>query len=165
VALAAAGLAFTARTAEGRRRARPRYEIKFATLAPEGSTWMNIMHELDDELYERSGGEVGFRIYAGGVSGDESDVLRKIRIGQLHAAGFTGVGMGEILPEVRVLDLPFLFFNYGEVDYVLERTRETFSRRFAEEGFELMGWAEVGFVYFYSKEPIKTQEDLKSRKL
>jgi TRAP-type C4-dicarboxylate transport system substrate-binding protein len=123
------------------------------------------MHELDEDLYKRSGGELGFRIYAGGVSGDERDVLRKIRVGQLHAAGFTGVGMGEILPEIRVLDLPFLFFNYDEVDHVLERMRATFEQRFADRGFILLGWAEVGFVHFFSKEPIETQQDLKARNL
>lgn len=151
--------------AYARRRARPRHEIKFATLAPEGSTWMNIMHQLDDELYERSGGKLGFRIYAGGVSGDEKDVLRKIRVGQLHAAGFTGVGMGEILPEIRILDLPFLFFNYDEVDHLLSKMKDTFQERFLERGFVLLGWAEVGFVHFFSKEPIQTQEDLRARKL
>lgn len=165
VALVAAGLVMTAAPLHARRRARPRYEIKFATLAPEGSTWMNIMRQLDDELYERTGGKLGFRIYAGGVSGDEKDVLRKIRVGQLHAGGFTGVGMGEILPEVRVLDLPFLFFNYDEVDHVLARLKETFARHFLERGFVLLGWGEVGFVHFFSKEPIRTQEDLKARKL
>jgi TRAP-type C4-dicarboxylate transport system substrate-binding protein len=126
---------------------------------------MNIMRQLDNELYERSGGKLGFRIYAGGVSGDEKDVLRKIRVGQLHAAGFTGVGMGEILPEIRVLDLPFLFFNYEEVDHVLTKMKDTFEDRFLERGFVLLGWAEVGFVHFFSKKPIQTQKDLKARKL
>ncbi|MFQ5893691.1 MAG: TRAP transporter substrate-binding protein DctP, partial [Nitrospinota bacterium] len=164
-ALVVVGLALTAAPAHARRRARPRYEIKFATLAPEGSTWLNIMRQLDNDIYERTGGKLGFRIYPGGVSGDEKDVLRKIRIGQLHAGGFTGVGMGEILPEVRVLDLPFLFFNYDEVDHVLGRMEATFARMFGERGFVLLGWAEVGFVHFFSKAPIRTQADLRARKL
>ncbi len=165
VPLVVAGLFVTAAPLHARRRPRPRHEIKFATLAPEGSTWLKIMHQLDDELYERTGGKLGFRIYAGGVSGDEKDVLRKIRVGQLHAGGFTGVGMGEILPEVRVLDLPFLFFNYDEVDHVLAQIKDALARRFRERGFVLLGWAEVGFVHFFSKAPIRTQEDLKARKL
>ncbi len=161
----AVGLYLTASPADARRRPRPRHEIKFATLAPEGSTWMKVMRQLDAELYERTGGDLGFKIYAGGVSGDEKDVLRKIRIGQLHAGGFTGVGMGEILPEVRVLDLPFLFFNYDEVDHVIGKMEETFARRFLERGFILLGWAEVGFVHFFSKSPIHTQDDLKAHKV
>ena len=85
-----------------------KYKIKFASLAPDGSTWMNVMRELDQAIREETTGEVGFRIYPGGVAGDEKDVLRKIRLGQLHSAGFTGVGLGEIFSEVRIFDSPFL---------------------------------------------------------
>src|SRR5689334_909916 len=77
--------------------------IKFASLAPEGSTWMNIMHEWNKELMDKSKGKMTFKIYAGGLQGDEKDVVRKIRLGQLQSGGFTGVGMGEIAPDVRVL--------------------------------------------------------------
>ena len=49
--------------------------IKFATLAPEGTPWMNIMEEMNREVQEKSGGQVAFRFYAGGVAGDERDVI------------------------------------------------------------------------------------------
>ena len=84
-------------------------EIKFASLAPEGSTWVKVLNEWNQELIEKSKGELKFRVYSGGVAGDEKDVIRKIRLGQLHAGGFTGVGLGDIAPEVRILDVPFLF--------------------------------------------------------
>src|SRR5689334_15936349 len=89
--------------------------IKFATLAPEGTTAMKVMTELSDELAEKTGGALKFKFYAGGVQGDEKDVIKKIRIGQLHAGGFTGVGIGEIAPEARILDAPWLFRNEKEV--------------------------------------------------
>src|SRR3989344_7140434 len=94
--------------------------IKFATLAPEGSTWMKIMREWDAELAQKTSGELKFRFYPGGISGDEKDVVKKIRFGQLHSAGFTGVGLGEIAPEVRILDGPFLFKDAGEADHVYQ---------------------------------------------
>ena len=81
--------------------------VKFATLAPEGTIWMKEMRALAREVKDATGGEVRFKFYPGGVSGDEKDVIRKMRIGQLHGAGFTGVGLGEILPEVRGFDIPF----------------------------------------------------------
>ncbi len=61
--------------------------IKFATLAPEGSTWMNVMKEYDRQIRKESSGRLAFKIYPGGVQGDEKDVLRKIKLGQLHSAG------------------------------------------------------------------------------
>ncbi|MFQ5883176.1 MAG: TRAP transporter substrate-binding protein DctP, partial [Candidatus Methylomirabilales bacterium] len=65
--------------------------IKFATLAPEGSTWMLTLREMDAELQQRSSGRIRFVFYPGGVLGDEIDVIRKIRIGQLHGGAFSGV--------------------------------------------------------------------------
>jgi TRAP-type C4-dicarboxylate transport system substrate-binding protein len=65
--------------------------------------------KVDKELREKSGGRLGLRIYAGGIAGDELDVLKKMRIGQIQCAAFSGLGFGKILPMVRVLDLPYLF--------------------------------------------------------
>ena len=142
-----------------------KYKIKFATLAPDGSTWMNVMHEFDQAIREETNGEMGFKIYPGGVSGDEKDVLRKIRLGQLHSAGFTGVGLGEVYPEVRILDSPFLFRNYDEVDFIQQKFFEKFARGFEENSFILLGWADVGFVYVYTNTPVQKLEDMKNIKM
>lgn len=134
--------------------------VKFATLAPEGSTWMKTMRSLEQTIKEKSRGEVVFRVYAGGVAGDELDVLRKMRIGQIHAAAFSGVGFGEILPMVRVLDLPFLFRSYGEVDRVHEELEGYFAGKFMEKGFHLLSWAEVGNVHLFSQQAIQRVGDI-----
>ncbi|MGB9773816.1 MAG: TRAP transporter substrate-binding protein DctP [Bacteroidota bacterium] len=141
------------------------YTIKFATLAPEGSTWIKIMREYDKAVREQSGGRLGFKIYAGGVAGDEKDVVRKIRLGQYQAGGFTGVGIGEIAPEVRILDAPFLFRNYNEVDYIIDRFQQEFEKAIEDGGFVLLGWAEVGFVYVYTAQPVYSPGDMKSVKM
>ncbi|MFQ5914686.1 MAG: TRAP transporter substrate-binding protein DctP [Nitrospinota bacterium] len=139
--------------------------VKFATLAPEGSTWMKVMREFAATVKKKTGGQVRFRMYPGGVQGDEKDVLRKIRIGQLHSAGFTGVGLGEILPEVRVLELPFLFLREEEVDIVHRRIDSRLAGAFERKGFVLLGWAEVGLVHLFSKHPIRERRDLQKVKL
>jgi len=145
--------------------ARPKYLIKFATVAPEGSTWIKHMKALDKELREKSGGRLGFRIYAGGIAGDELNVLKKIRIGQIHSAAFSGVGFGQILPMVRVLDLPFLFRNDKEIALVDEKLRPFFAAQCRTRGFELLGWAEVGNVHLFSKKPIRRVKDLSGLKV
>ena len=138
--------------------------IKFSTLAPEGSSWMKVMRDLEKELGKVTGGEVGFKFYPGGVSGDEIDVIRKMRIGQIHAAGFTGVGLGEILPEVRVLDLPFLFRNDREIEIIYEKMTDYFSVRFEEKGYILLGWVPVGWIHFFSNEPVTNLASLRPKK-
>ncbi len=142
-----------------------KYRIKFATLAPEGSTWLKVMQEYSNEVEKLTNGEVKFKIYPGGIQGDEKDVLRKIRMGQLHSAGFTGVGLGEILPEVRILDSPMLFFNYDEVDYITNILYDEFSQKFEKVGYVLIGWTEVGFVYVFANKPVTSIKELRGTKM
>ncbi len=144
---------------------RPEFEIKFATLAPEGSAWVKAMRELDKVVRQKSQKRMGFRIYPGGIAGDELDVLRKIRIGQIHATAFSGVGLTQILPEVRVLDLPFLFRGPEEVDRVHKALQSHFAGGFRDKGFEFLAWAEVGEVHLFSKKPIRRLSDLAQRKV
>ena len=139
--------------------------IKFATLAPEGTPWMNAMQEMNRELQEKSGGQVSFRFYAGGVAGDERDVLRKIRINQLHGGAFSGFGLGDVLPEVRVLELPLLFRTSAEADHVATALFEHFAASFAQKGFVLLSLNEAGQVYIFSKHPIRTSADMARSKI
>jgi len=141
------------------------YTIKFASIAPEGSTWMNVMKEFDAAVQKESGGRIKFRMYPSGVQGDEKTVIRKIGVGQLHAAGFTGVGMGEIAPKVRILDMPFLIRSSEEADNLNQNFEKEFEQAFEANGYVLLGWAEVGFVYVFSNSPIYRPEDIKQIKM
>jgi TRAP-type C4-dicarboxylate transport system substrate-binding protein len=141
-----------------------KHVIKFATLAPEGSSWMKSMHKLSNKIKKATDGNVAFRFYPGGVSGDEKDVIRKMRIGQLHGAGFTGVGLGQILPEVRVLDLPFLFDSDEEIQHVYAKMDAYFKGLYEKKGYVLLGWVPVGWVHFFSQQPIHSVDDLRQSK-
>lgn len=139
--------------------------VKFATLAPEGTAWMKTMRQFSDELAAKTQGRVKFKIYPGGVSGDEKDVARKIRLGQLQAAGFTGVGLGEIAPETRVLDTPFLFKNPAEIDNVYKMLDADFREIFRSRGYILLGWTEVGNVYIFANTPVRNPSGLQGVKM
>jgi TRAP-type transport system periplasmic protein len=150
----------------GRALAGPSQVIKFATVAPEGSTWIKHLKALDrDIIRTKSDGRLGLRIYAGGIVGDELNVLKKIRIGQIHCAAFSGVGFGQILPMVRVLDLPFLFRTHEETDSVHRDLKSYFAEEFRKRGFELLSWAEVGNVHLFSKRPVRKVKDLSGLKV
>lgn len=144
---------------------KPKTLIKFATLAPEGSTWMKVMRAIDEEVRAETQGRVGFKFYAGGVQGDEKDVLRKIRNGQLHGGGFTGFGLGAIASEFRVIELPFMFKDLEEVDHVRDALDSYFTDVFRQKGFAFLGWGDVGFVYLFSNSPITNPEELKRVKM
>jgi len=139
--------------------------IKTASLMPEGSPWTDALRSLAREVTAQTNGEVKFKIYAGGVAGDESDVLRKMRVNRIHAAGFTGVGLGLIMPRMRVLESPLLFNNYHELDYTKEQLFDEFASGYAEKGFVFLGFVDGGFVYFFSKTDLSLPESLKTVKM
>ena len=141
-----------------------KYIFKVASLAPEGSVWAKRFRDFTREVTEKSNGEIDFKIYAGGVMGDDRAMYRKMRVGQLNGGGFTMTGIGEIVPDFRVLGIPFLFNSYEEVDRVKEKLMPRFEEEFDKHGLVLMALSEVGFVYTMSTMPITTLTELKQSK-
>ncbi len=141
------------------------YVLKFATLVPTGTSWTNLLDDWAKEVEKKSKGRLKLKMYPGGVMGDEPDVLRKIRKGQLHGGMFTGYGIGRIYSPARVLEVPFLFKNTRESDYVRKKIMPELEAGFRKKGFELLGWPEVGFIHFFSKKPLKSMDDLRKSKI
>ena len=137
---------------------------KVATHAPKGISYALYIEEYVDPLIERvTEGNVALDWYYGGIMGDDEDWLAKIKIGQLHGAGFDGHGTKIFCPPMAVLDLPFLFNNVDEVAYVKKKLRPKFNKLFEEQGFVLVlliDQGNEGFDEIYSlKRPIRTPED------
>ena len=139
--------------------------IKLATLAPEGSSWIDTFNSIDTEVREKTGQQVGFRFYPGGVLGDEKDMLRKMHIGQIHAAALTSAGLSAIFSEMDVFQIPFLFESYNEIDYVVKEMDAFFRKGFDKNNYILLGWSEGGFVRLMSTTPVATLADLRKVKV
>ncbi len=158
----AAALALVAATSF---EAYPTQQIKVATLAPDGSSWVKALRAIDAEMRAATEDAVGLRIYPGGVQGEEETMIRKMRVGQLHGAGFGGTGVSTLFPDVLALETPFLFSNYDEVDYVLEQMQDYYVQGYDRNGYVLLGWADIGFIHLLSKQPIASAEDMRKVKV
>jgi len=145
-------------------RAQAKYLFKIASLAPEGSIWARRFDDYAREVSEKTGGEVAFRVYAGGVMGDDRAMYRKMQIGQLQGGGFTMTGISELVPDFRILGIPFLFRSYDEVDQVIAGLFPTFQKKFNDSGLELQAMSEVGFIYTMSTKPLTSIYDLRHTK-
>ena len=145
--------------------AQPNHLLKIATLAPEGSGYARALRTIDADVRRETDGNVGFKIYPGGVQGEEKVVLRKMRIGQLHGGNFGGLGLSQTFPDVLALEMPFLFDSYAEVDYVLEKMDAFYRQGYEEKGYVLLGWADLGFVHILSQQPIAMVEDMRTQKV
>jgi TRAP-type C4-dicarboxylate transport system substrate-binding protein len=139
--------------------------IKIATLEPEGSSWMKTFNLLNSEVMKRTENRVQFRIYPGGTLGDEMDILRKMKIGQIQGAALSSGGLSVLFKDIDVLQVPFLFQNYEEVDVVLKKMDSYLRKGFERSGYVLLGWSEAGFVYLMSVLPISGVADLKKAKV
>ncbi|HZS38538.1 MAG TPA: TRAP transporter substrate-binding protein DctP [Polyangia bacterium] len=139
--------------------------LKIATLAPEGSLWMNLFHDWARAVEARSSGSVKIKFYAGGVAGDERDVVRKMRLGQIGGAAVTSIGLGLIQPEVRVLEVPMLIRGYAELDFVRARLDGELRKKFEDKGYVLLAWGDVGPIHLFSNTPVRSKADLLTTKL
>lgn len=141
-------------------------QIKLAVLVPEGTTWGNTLKKLSKDVETATGGEVNLKVYYGGVSGDEPDVLRKVRIGQLQGGIFTGKILGEIYGDVRVMELPFTFYNdQAKASKVLTKLTPQFNQGLKAKGFVNLGFYEIGHVYVVSTKKAANLNELKGMKI
>lgn len=140
-------------------------ELKIATIAPQGTTLFNELEIAAKEIQTKTGGKVTVKLYGGAVLGEDKELVGKMRYGEIDGAALTGVGLGMIEPEIRALELPFLFENTAQVDKVYAALEPYFTQKFNDKGFQLLGWSEVGFIKIFSNKPIREKKDLTGMKM
>ena len=139
--------------------------LKIATIAPDGTQWMQSMRTAASDIKERTEGRVVIKYYAGGVMGGDRKVMRKIRIGQLQGGVFTANGLAERYRDIVIYGLPMIFQSQEEVDYVRERIDPVLSEGLEEAGFVSFGFAGGGFAMLMGSQPVTRLEDLRGRKV
>lgn len=139
--------------------------LKVATKAPETFGSAKIIKRMFDEIREKTGGKVRFKVYYGGIKGTGRDLLLKMRVGEVHGGEFTAGEVAPLAKDLLLMGIPFTFRDYGEVDFVFERMAEDLKEELERKGYIVLGWIEMGFVYLMSKEPIKGLSDLKSKRV
>jgi TRAP-type C4-dicarboxylate transport system substrate-binding protein len=139
--------------------------IKLGTLAPNGSTWHTLLKEMGQKWEQASAGKVKLRIYPGGVLGNESDMIKKMRIGQLQAAALTTIGLHDITPDAQAVDVPMMVDSWTTLDYVMDRMAPKLERIIESKGYVTLGWSEVGFVRFFSTKKYASLKDLEGAKI
>jgi TRAP-type C4-dicarboxylate transport system substrate-binding protein len=139
--------------------------IKLGTLAPNGSTWYTLLKEMGQKWEQASGGKVKLRIYPGGVLGNEGDMVKKIRIGQLQAAALTTIGLHDIAPDAQAVNVPMMVDSWATYDYVMDRMAPKLERIIDSKGYVVLGWSEVGFVRFFSSKKYSTLQEMQNAKM
>ena len=139
--------------------------VKWATLAPEGTTWFKALRQIGDKWTEISGGAVKVRIYAGGVVGNETAMIRKMRIGQLHGGQITNLGLVDFDPGPQVINAPMLIQSNAELDHVMANMGPKFTERLLEKGIVVLNWGDAGWVHLFTKNPMTSPDSTKDYKI
>jgi TRAP-type C4-dicarboxylate transport system substrate-binding protein len=140
-------------------------DIKIASVAPDGSRWMQQMRAGAAEVNTRTGGRVSIKFYPGGVMGNDAQVLRKIRIGQLQGGAFTAGGLGERYGALNLYGIPLLFRSLDEIDAVRAALDPELAAGLEQAGFITFGFIEGGFANVLANEPIRSVEDMRRKKV
>jgi TRAP-type C4-dicarboxylate transport system substrate-binding protein len=139
--------------------------LKIATIAPEGSSWMNDMRAGAKVIEDHTEGRVQVKFYGGGVQGNDKQVQRKMRTGQLHGGAFTSGGLNLFQTDADLLSLPLLFETIEEARFVRGHIEDELRRRLEEAGYVNFGLAAAGFAYMMSNKPLRTRDDLAGQKI
>lgn len=140
------------------------FTFKIATLSPEGSYWMETMREAEKEIEKRTDGRVTFKLYPGGVMGDDNSVLKKMRFKQLNGAALTNSGLSSVYSDMQLYNLVLKFRSLDEIDYVRSKMDEKLQQGLAEKGILSFGFVEIGMTYLMSTSPIRSLADMEGQK-
>lgn len=139
--------------------------LKIATLSPPGSAWMVAMEAAGERIAAETEGRVALRFYPGGVMGDDTAVLRKIRFGQLQGAALTTGALQNDFTDVQLYNLPMLFRDFEEVDALRAQFDPQLLAGLEEAGWVAFGFAEAGFAHAMSKVEVTTLSEARALKV
>ena len=140
-------------------------QLRIATLAPKNSLYHQQLMELGEAWRTSQGGNAKYLVYPDGSQGGETDIVRRMRVGQLQGGLLSVVGLREIEPSIAALqNMPLMFRSWEEVDYVREKMRPAMEKKFVDKGFVVLAWGDAGWVRFFSKEAAVRPDDYKKMK-
>ncbi|MFH1079896.1 MAG: TRAP transporter substrate-binding protein DctP [Pseudomonadota bacterium] len=139
--------------------------IKLAVVTKPGSA-QNICADKFRKLLERRSG-YKVKMYQGSSLGTETDILKKIQANDIQMGVITSAVFDDFLPDVRVLDYPFLFGSYDQADQVLDGAPgQELLLRLEKAGFKGLAYSENGFRDLTNdRRPVHKVEDVAGLKI
>ena len=139
--------------------------IKLGCVAPAGSPWGTALSRLAAKWARITNGQVRLKLFMGGIAGDEPDMIRKMRFGQLQAAAVTMLGLNTVSPDIVLLSIPFMIRNKAEYDHIMGELHSHFEAEIQKKGFRVLVWSFAGWIHLFGKQPVVTPKDLMRLKL
>ena len=146
--------------------------IKIGSVAPGGTPWAKLAENLKKEIAKGAKKTVTDRkskvkLYLGGILGGEKSVLRRVKKGEIDLFGGSLGVVATDVPELGVIELPYLFPSYKHADEVLDNiVKKDFIKLLRKKGYVFMLWSENGYRNVATKEKaIISPGDIKGLKI
>ena len=138
--------------------------MSLGSIAPPNSLWDKALKEMAATLQIATDRRVRLRI-ASSSQGDESTIVRRLKLNSTQAALLSLPALSEIDDAFSVLGMPFFFNSDAEARHVLATLEPTLKQALADQGMVLVGWGHTGWAYFFTADPVRTLDDLRSTKI
>lgn len=135
--------------------------LKVALAIPRSQEIEIEVKKYNDKLAAMTNNSVKVRIYWGGAAGDDLDVLRKMKTGQMDATAVSLELCSQFARQALVMASPALFTNYKQLDAVRAALTPAFDEEAYQNGMKIMGWGDVGRLRLMSKQPVSTLADFR----
>lgn len=139
--------------------------FRIGSSAPENSPWGRTLNRLAAEWQQRSDGRVRVQIFHNSIAGDEADMVRKMRIGQLQAVVMTNTGLSNFSDGILTLSMPLLIRDQDEYDHVFARVRDRLEAEINAHGLHVLSWSTAGWLHFFSRDPMRAPQELRRVRL
>jgi TRAP-type C4-dicarboxylate transport system substrate-binding protein len=139
---------------------------KVGSVAPEGTPWAEWLDGVKGRLEKDTGNKLKLKVFLGGKLGGEKEMVEEAKNGNLHIFGGSTGALATYVPELNVLELPFIFTSDDEADFVLDKIRPQVGKLMEAKGFVMVMWAENGWHgYGVKGKCIEKVEDMKGLKM
>ncbi|MFW5684490.1 MAG: TRAP transporter substrate-binding protein DctP [Spirochaetota bacterium] len=139
--------------------------FRIGSAAPENSPWGRALNRIAADWQEISNGRVRVQVFHNSIAGIESDMVRKMRIGQLQAVVMTSAGLSEFSESILTVSMPLLMRTQDEYNHVFERIQDDLEAEVEDDGFRVLSWSNAGWLHFFTKTPVRVPADLQGQKL
>ncbi len=143
------------------------FEMKIATVAPEGTPWEKQLRSLKSHIESNSQGRIKVRLFMGGSLGGEKAIARRVVAGNVQCYGGSSAALGSIVPEMNLVEAPYIFDTVEQADHALDgAVRPLVTAALSKRGFTFGAWAENGFRSWFTRErPIRVPADLRGLRM
>lgn len=138
--------------------------ITVASLLGEDKPETRIWRRMAETVETRLPGRFRFNIVTNGALGGEKEVAEGARLGSVQASLATMSSLSGWVPEVQILDLPFLYRDAGHVSRVVEGpVGRNLRERLAGQNFVVGGFIDYGARHLLTKAPVTRPSQMAGR--